>query len=74
MYHRHKNPSPVWRGSPPRETEWCSRRRIGDNIENKIAGKKVAIIKDRGTYAIEVKYMFLKTSEEDTELGFTRQW
>ena len=42
----------------------------GGNIENKISSKKIAIIKGRGTYAIEVQYKFLDASEEDHELGF----
>ena len=43
----------------------------GSYIENTRSGKKIAIIKDRGTYAIEVEYMMLKTSEEDNEWGLT---
>jgi hypothetical protein len=46
----------------------------GGYIENKTSGKRIAIIKDRGTYAIEVEYMISDPSEEDNESGFTRQW
>ena len=43
-------------------------------MENKVSDEKIAIIKDRGTYAIEVEDMISNTSEEDNELSFTRQW
>ena len=49
--------------------------RVGQDdgyIENKKSGKKLTVIKDRGTYAIEVEYIISNTSAKDKELGFTQ--
>ena len=45
----------------------------GGYVENVNADKKVKIIKDRGTFAIEVEFMITEEAK-DTSSGFTRQW
>jgi hypothetical protein len=44
----------------------------GGSIENIKTGKKVNIIYNNGTYAIEVEYMV--EDDESTKADFTRQW
>ena len=51
----------------------------GGYIENKVSGKRIPIIRDRGTYAIEVEYMVpapmvQNTTVQNNTSGFTRQW
>ena len=44
----------------------------GGSIENIKTGKKIGIIHNNGTYAIEVEYMV--EDDESTKTDFTRQW
>ena len=51
----------------------------GGYIENKLSGKRIPIIRDRRTYAIEVEYMVVAPMVQNTIVqnnmpGFTRQW
>ena len=45
----------------------------GGYIENLNSGKRIPIIKDRGTYAIDVEYM-IPDDVQTANSGFTRQW
>ena len=50
----------------------------GGYIENKVSGKRIPIIRDRGTYAIEMEYMVPAPMVQNTTVqnnmpGFTRQ-
>ena len=49
----------------------------GGYIENVKSGKKIKIIKNNGTFAIEVEFMVDEKDEVPTwqsNSGFTRQW
>ena len=72
VYHHHKIPRQC--GEDRRQGKRVVFEEDGGYIENKISGKKIVIIKDRGTYAIEVEYMISNTSEEDNESGCTWKW